>query len=81
MTRRIKVSEISPGMFESERYVILNVENRPYSLMVDESSLKGDTLEVSVVAQNGDTAIIELPRDTFNAGSRIRVPKSMLLAA
>ena len=81
MKKRIRASEIGPGMFTEERYVLLSVNGNSYSLVVDERSLKGQDLEVQVVSLDEHDAWVELPRDTFNAGSRIKVPRSSLLPA
>lgn len=81
MKRRISVSEVGPGLFSNERFVMFEVAGKPYSLFVDAGSVKDKTLEVQVVEGDGDTVLVELPRDTINAGSRVRVPKADLLPA
>jgi hypothetical protein len=51
-------------------------------LFVDQEDVRSDdTIEVYVVAQNDKETMIDLPRDTFTSGSRIRVPSSALLPA
>ena len=81
MKTRIKVDEVKPGMFSTERYVAFAVAGKEYSLFVDQSSLRDHTLEVQVVEDYADQALIELPRDTFTAGSRVFVPKDLLVTA
>jgi hypothetical protein len=66
-------------MFQSERSVSFQVGDQAYSLFVDQSDVQNDTLSVYVVEQRGDEAVIDLPRDTFTSGNRIRVPTSYLI--
>ena len=80
MKRRIRVSEVGPGMFSSERFVLFEIDGKTYSLFVDAHSLHGHNLEVDVLAQDDDKALIELPREPINEGSRIRIPKALLSA-
>jgi hypothetical protein len=80
MKRRLRV-EVQPGMFKSERTVSFEAGGRRYVLMVDEEDVKDGTLAVYVVDQQGDEALVDLPRDTFSSGSRIRIPNSALLPA
>ncbi len=77
---RIRV-RVQPGMFQSERSVSFQVGDQAYSLFVDQSDVQSDTLSVYVVEQRGDEAVIDLPRDTFTSGNRIRVPTSYLIPA
>jgi hypothetical protein len=78
---RIRV-KVEPGMFPSERAVSFNAGNQQYTLFVDQRDIRpDDTLEVYVVAENDKEAVIDLPKDTFTSGSRIRVPSSELLPA
>lgn len=79
MKGRISVSQVEPGFFSTERYVTFEVAGKPYSLFVDAGSVKDQTLEVQVVERDGQTVLVELPRDTVNAGSRVRVPNAALL--
>lgn len=79
-TGRIRV-KVQPGLFPQERTVSFNAGNREYELVVDEEDIQDGTLQVYIVAQSGEEALIDLPRDTFSAGSRVRVPTSTLLPA
>lgn len=80
--RRIKVAKVGQGLFASERSVTLQVGEDIYNLIVDEHDVQpDDTLEVTVVAAEGDQALVDLPRETFTSGNRIRVPTSALLPA
>jgi hypothetical protein len=81
MEKRLRV-EVRPGMFQSERTVSFEAGGRRYVLIVDEQDVAADgTLKVYVVDQYGDEALVDLPRDTFSSGSRVRVPSSALLPA
>lgn len=79
MKTRIRVSTVEPGMFSTERYVAFEVGGQEYSLFVDQSSVQDHTLEVQVVESYSDRMLIELPRDTFTAGSRVYVPRDALV--
>ena len=51
-------------------------------LIVDENDVTPDgTLKVYVVDQRGDEALVDLPRETFSSGSRVRIPSADLLPA
>ena len=80
MGYKIKTSGVNPGIFASERFVEIKIDNEYYSLFVDASSIDGDNLlEVSLVRKEGQNALIELPRETVNAGRRITIPSNMLI--
>lgn len=78
--KRLRV-RVEPGMFESERSVSFEAGGKTYTLIVDKADVQGDTLRVYVVEQRGNEALIDLPRDTFTSGTRIRVPADVLLPA
>lgn len=80
IVRRIRV-DVGPGIFSMERSVSFEVNGEYYNSIVEAESLKGDELEVHVIADRGDNAIVDLPRDTMTTGNRILVPKTMLLPA
>ena len=80
MKRRIRVT-VGPGIFSSERSASFQVNDQNYTLIVDEFSIVDDTMEVRVIAEGENEALIDLPRDTFTTGNRIRYPKSDLLPA
>ena len=71
--------KVGPGMFRSERSVSFQVGDQAYNLFVDQSDVQNNLLSVYVVERNGDEAIIDLPRDTFTTGNRIRIPSSYLI--
>lgn len=71
---------VEAGMFDTERTVSFQAGERNYTLIVDEEDVQDNTLEVFVVAQDNGEAIVDLPRDTFTSGSRIRVPLGDLLS-
>lgn len=81
MERRLQVT-VGPGMFESERTVSIQGAGRRYVLVVDAQDISPDnTLKVYLVDQRGDEAWVDLPRETFSSGSRVRVPSAALLPA
>jgi hypothetical protein len=81
MERRLRVT-VQPGMFPSERTVSFEAGGRNYTLVVDERDVAADgTLVVHVVDQRDDEALVDLPRETFTSGSRVRIPRSVLLPA
>jgi hypothetical protein len=78
MTKRLRV-KVEPGLFPSERTVSFEAGGRQYSLVVDQRDVQDDTLPVYVVAEHEDEALIDLPRETFTSGSRVRIPRAALL--
>jgi hypothetical protein len=79
--KRIRVHVEARG-FPSERTVSFDAGGRTYSLVVDAVDVAPDgTLLVYVVDQQNGEALVDLPRDTFTSGGRIRVPSSALLPA
>jgi hypothetical protein len=80
MKRRLRV-DVQPGMFQSERTVSFEAGGRRYVMIVDEEDVRDGTLVVYVVDQRDDEALVDLPRDTFSSGSRVRIPNSALLPA
>ena len=81
MKKRIKVNAIGPGVFSTENTVSFEADGKEYSLLVDKDFLQNGTLEVQVVAEGEKEALIDLPRDTFTSGSRIRISKDRLIPA
>lgn len=73
--------EVLPGMFQSELAVSFEVGGQKYSLIVDREDVQDNQLLVYVVAEGEKETVIDLPRDTFTSGNRIRVPKGFLKAA
>jgi hypothetical protein len=77
-SRRLLV-KVSPGGFSSERAITVTAGENRYNLIVDEQDVQDGTLEVYLVAEEAGEAVIDLPRDTFTSGSRIRVPSEALM--
>jgi hypothetical protein len=65
-------------MFPSEKAVSFQAGEREHTLFVDERDVRDGMLEVYLVDQRGEEAIVDLPRDTLTSGNRIRVPSSIL---
>lgn len=80
ITKRIKVGNVGEGIFSFERSVSIEAGDKHYTLIVDNDMLQDDTLEVYVVAESDKEAIVDLPRETFTSGNRIRIPREYLLA-
>lgn len=78
--RRIRVM-VEPGLFSTERSVVVDTGSRRYTLLVDQEDVQDDTLLVSLVAEGPKESLIDLPRETFTSGSRIRVPSRLLAPA
>lgn len=85
--------EVALGMFRDERAVEINLpgEGR-IAALVDKNDVQvarepepGQTvpgrLRVSVVERHDDTVLVDLPRPSFAAGQRLRVPKALLEGA
>jgi hypothetical protein len=66
--------KVSPGMFTSERVVSFEGIGKHYTLIVDEMDVEKGFLKVYVVAEGDREVIIDLPRETFTSGNRVRVP-------
>jgi hypothetical protein len=80
MTRkRIRVGDIGPGIFSSERSVSFEAGGKHYNLIVDADQLQDNTLVVQVVAEGDKEALIDLPQETSISGNRIRILKEQLL--
>jgi hypothetical protein len=77
---RIQV-DVGQGSFSSERAVSFVAAGKKYSLVVDESDIENGMLVVYVVEEMGEEAIVDLPRETFTTGSRIRVPRVLVQEA
>jgi hypothetical protein len=85
--KRLKVS-VHPGMFSSERYVefksgrmsplIPDIEE-VLGLFVDEGDVVDDTIPIYVIGIRDDEAIVDLPRDTWTTGNRVRILASLIL--
>jgi hypothetical protein len=71
--------KVEPGMFSHERFVTISTGNGDFYLYVDVSSLVGDLLRVFPVYQVDDEVLVDLPQETLTTGSRIRVPREMLV--
>jgi len=70
---------VGAGMFSSERAVSFRVNGTTYNLVVDPSDIsESNMLSVLVIQREQDESIVDLPRETFTTGNRIRVPTSLL---
>ena len=78
--RRVQIKvEVFPGMFEQERYVSFHDGEKKYSLLVDASEIASDNwLTAYLIDEQPTQSLIELPRDTFEAGTRVWVSKELI---
>jgi len=78
MNRAFLRVEVGPGMFSSEKTVSFRVNGTRYTLIVDSSDVVDNVIQVVVLERKRDHAIVDLPRETFTTGNRIRVPLELL---
>jgi hypothetical protein len=80
MTAHIRLDEVKPGTFSSEKAVSFTVAGVRYSLLVDAEDVdQQNRLAVAVVDMTHGEAIIDLPRETFTSGPRLRIPRDQLI--
>lgn len=72
--------DVAPGVFKSERSVSFKTEGRSYAMIVDASDIHGNTMNVQVLEEKNDQVVVALPREPLNAGRRVTLPKSFLVA-
>ena len=79
--KRIKVNA-GRGVFSSERSVTFDAGGQQYTLIVEKDDVISegghDYIEVDVLGSGDNEAIVDLPRETFTSGNRIRVPTNIL---
>jgi len=75
---RIRV-DVKPGVFSSERSVSFQAGGRSYSMLVDESDVHGDTMDVRVIGERNGEVLVDLPRETMHSGKRVVLPKTFLV--
>lgn len=70
---------VTPGLFNSERNVSFDAGDRKYNLVVDVKDLfKEDSILVAIVDETAEELLVDLPRETFTSGNRIRVPRGVV---
>lgn len=75
---------VSDGMFAHEANVSFFAGADYYSLLVERADIdfrgreRAGYLSVIVVEQGETESIIDLPRETFTSGRRVRVPNTLL---
>jgi hypothetical protein len=74
---RIRV-EVARGTSAAERWVMFAAEGKTHALIVDAGDVAGELLSVTVVRDEGDHLVIELPRAAI-AGKRVKVPADSVL--
>jgi hypothetical protein len=76
-TARIRV-EVAPAPSPAERWVMFSAEGRGHALLVDARDVAGELLRITVLREEGDQVLIELPRATI-AGQRVKVSADRVL--
>jgi len=71
----VKVEDVRDGPGPAEKVATINGVDRREQVIVSSLSLKGDALEVGLVAMNGTKYLVELPRESMNGNWRVWVPK------
>ena len=74
---RIRV-EVARGTSASERWVMFTADGKTHALIVDARDVAGELLGVTVVRDEGDWLVVELPRAAI-AGKRVKVPADTVL--
>lgn len=67
-----------PGLFSTEYVVTFRGKDREHSVIVDREDVRDGRLRVYLLDRGDDLALIHLPRETLDAGSRVIVPTSEL---
>lgn len=75
---RIRV-DVGPGVFSSERSVSFQAGEISYAMLVDAEDVCDNTIPVSVLGEVGSDVWVDLPRETINAGRRVRIPRECLM--
>ena len=84
--------KISKGLFEDERIVESTIGDRIYKTIVDREDVEENQapqedkwvegrLQVYIVKRNGETVLVNLPRETAGNGRRLSVPENLLQSA
>ena len=74
---RVKCQPTMEGPGPSERIVtIVTSEGREEELIVHDSALHNDTIEVGAVGRRDDMVLIELPQESATGNWRLWVPSS-----
>lgn len=75
---------VGSGTFSCERSVCFEVNGEKHCSIVDTTDVeklgngKG-LLRATVIAEEGDQVLVDLPRETFTKGNRFFMPRSMLV--
>ena len=69
---------VYPGMFSNERGVVVEIGGRVIALFAPEDAIIQGRLKVRIVRTVEGGVVVDLPGDSFQAGTRIVVPASFL---
>ena len=76
---RIRV-EVARATLVSERWVMFLAEGQVHALIVDVRDVDGDLLGVTVLREEGDHLVVELPRAAI-AGRQVKMPREAVFEA
>jgi hypothetical protein len=72
---RVKISKIGQGQHPSELMISVNTQSGKETLIVDQRSVQGDSIDVGYpVGGDDEFLLVELPRETMSGQWRVLVP-------
>ena len=76
---KLRVRTVGEGLHHSEVVVSIRTDKGDEGLVLGKRSLQNDFIEIGYpIRQNGDSYLIELPRETSTGSWRVWVDKSQL---
>jgi hypothetical protein len=80
-TMRVKCKQVQKNIGPSETLIeIETIKGRPEEVIVHNSSLTDDLVEVYRIAQDGPSVLVELPRESVVGNWRIWIPQQAVVA-
>ena len=78
---RVKYANISKGQFSEEYIVTFNAIKGMLTAIFSSSYVDADsgTISVSIIAEEKDSFLVDLPTHTFTTGSKVWFPKNVVL--
>ncbi len=77
---RVKINIIGGALHPSERIVSVSTVSGEERLVVDDRSIKDESLSVgSPISQQGENLLVELPRETLSGLWRVWVKRKLLV--
>jgi hypothetical protein len=79
---RVKIEEVGLGQHPSEKIVSVQTTDGPEQLVVDERSIREQSLDVGFpVGEHNGHLLVELPRETSRGAWRVWVAKGIVVAS